>query len=63
MIETRSTALNLTPWAPPTHAPPHPEAHPPAGPLNHRLGEGVEVGFAAEESMQKDDGWECRVSI
>lgn len=37
--------------------PPLPEAYPPACLLGQGLGDGVEVGFATEEPMKKDEGW------
>lgn len=43
--------------------PPLPEAYPPARLLSQGLGDRIEVGFAAEEPMQKDEGWAGRLPI
>lgn len=43
--------------------PASPEAHPPACLLGQGLGDGVKVGFAAEESMQEDEGREGRLPV
>lgn len=43
--------------------PPLPEAHSPAGLLGQGLGDGVEVGFGAEEPVQKHEGRASRLSV